>query len=100
MVYDVLQLLARLEVGNLFGGDLNARAGFGIAADAGLALARTETPKPTDFDFIAATQCPDDAVENGLDDDFSFLPRHLNHTRDFFNQIGFRHASKFPLSSD
>ena len=34
----VLQLFARLEEGDLFGGDFNPIAGFGVAADARLAL--------------------------------------------------------------
>src|SRR5438477_6799195 len=91
IINHVLQFLARLEIRDLFGGDFHPRAGFRIAANPGLPLARAEAPESADLDLLAGSQRANDAVENGLHDDLGFLPGHLHDPGDFFNQIGLRH---------
>src|ERR1039458_2439682 len=90
-VDDVLQFLAGFEIGNFFGGDFDSGTGFGIAANAGLALAGAETAESADFNFISGAEGTYDAVKDSLHDHLGFLPGHLDHARDFFNQIGLRH---------
>ena len=87
----VLQFLARLEIGDFLGGNFHPRAGLRIAADTGLALAGAEAAESADFDLVAGPEGTYDTVENGLHDDFGFLPGHLYYAGDFFNQIGLGH---------
>src|SRR5271157_4228489 len=97
-IHHVLQFLAGLEVRNLLGGHFDAGAGLGIAANAGLALARAETAESANLDLIAGPEGTDDAVENGLHDDFRLLACHLHHAGDFFNQIGLCHRILLEVS--
>ena len=55
-VHQILQLFARLEVGDTLGGNLNSRACLGIAADACLPLARAKAAESADLDLVAAAQ--------------------------------------------
>src|ERR1700687_3241902 len=82
VIHHVLKFFAGLEVGNLFGGHLDTRSGLGVASNARLPLARTETAKPTDFNLVTATQGFNDAVEDGLDDDLGLLAGHFHYARD------------------
>src|SRR5512137_2808582 len=51
-VYQIFQLFAGLEERNFLGGDFYALAGFGITADARLALTGTEAAKTANLDFV------------------------------------------------
>src|SRR5260370_5974610 len=59
VVDHVLEFLAGLEIGDLFGRDLNAGAGLGVASHAGLALAGAEAAKAADLDLVARAQGAD-----------------------------------------
>src|SRR5579863_6311535 len=78
VIDQVLQLLAGLEVGDALGGHFHSRAGFGIAADARLPLARAETSKPAYFDFVPTAQGLDDTIEDCLDNNLRILPCHFD----------------------
>src|SRR5213594_3701813 len=79
----VLKLLAWFEIRDLLGGNLDPRAGFGVAADSGLPLARAKTAKSANLDLIAGAQGAHDAVENGLYNDLGLFPGHFHYARDF-----------------
>jgi hypothetical protein len=51
-VNQVFQFLAGLEVRDLLGGNLDPVTRFGIASDAGLALARAETPEAAYLNLV------------------------------------------------
>src|ERR1017187_2982728 len=91
VVHHVLELLARLEIGNFLGGDFDPRPGLRVTPDPGLSLARAEAAEPADLDLVSRPQRAHDTVENSLHDDFGFLPGHLHYAGDFFNQIGLGH---------
>src|ERR1022692_2601288 len=97
-VHHVFQFLARLEIRDLLGRHLDARAGLRIASDARLALPRSETAETANLDLLAGAQRTHDTVKNGLYDDLGFFPRHLDYARDLFNQTGPGHVL-FSLSS-
>jgi hypothetical protein len=55
-VDQVAEFLGGLEVGDALGGDFDALAGFGVAPDAGVALADAEGAKAANFDLVSALQ--------------------------------------------
>src|ERR1035441_9515606 len=67
----VAQLLRGLEERDALGGHIDALAGLGVAADAGVALARAEAAEPSDFDFVAGFERSYDGLKEGIDDDFA-----------------------------
>src|ERR1700761_4389374 len=69
-VDQIAQLLGGLEVGNAFCRDFDAIAGFGIAADAGIALPDTEGAKAANLNLVSRLQGGDHGVEDGLDNHF------------------------------
>src|ERR1039458_483792 len=87
----VFQLFAGLEVRNFFSRHFHTGSGLGVAANAGLPLARAEASESANLDLVAFAQGADDAVEDRLHDDLGLLPGHLHHAGDFFNQISLRH---------
>src|ERR1035438_3559977 len=97
-VHHVFQFLARLEIRDLLGRHLDARAGLRIASDARLALPCAETAETANLDLVAGAQRTHDTVKNDLYDDLGFFPRLLDYARDLFNQTGLGHVL-FSLSS-
>src|SRR5215472_4205076 len=95
MVDYVFQLLAGLEIRNLFRWNLYASAGFGITADARLALAGSKTAKAADFDLVAGAQRAHYTVKNRFHDNLAVLASQLRQARDFFDEIGFGHSPLF-----
>src|ERR1035438_1619834 len=67
----ILQLLARLEEGDLLSGDLDTIAGLGIASDAGLALPGAEAAKAADLNLVACAQGAHHALKDGLYNNFA-----------------------------
>jgi hypothetical protein len=51
-----LSSLARLEIGIFLAGHFHARAGLGVAANAGLTLPRTEAAEAANLDLVAAAK--------------------------------------------
>src|SRR5260370_21447453 len=98
VIDQILQLLAGLEIGNAFGGNFHPRAGFGVAADSRLPLARPEAAESADFNLVATPQGFHYAVEDRLDNNLRILSRHLDDARDFLDQLGFGHFTGHPLS--
>jgi hypothetical protein len=96
-IYQVFQFLAGLEEWNFLGGDFHAVARLWISAHAGLALPSAKASKAPDLDFVAHSKRAHDAVEDGLDDDFTILARQLRQAGDFIDQISFCHTRLAPL---
>src|SRR6188474_603695 len=61
-VDEILQLLARLEVGHLLRRHIHLVAGLRVAAFPRLALPQAEAAEPAQFDLLAAVQRIDDAL--------------------------------------
>jgi hypothetical protein len=96
-IYEVFQFFAGLEEWNFLGGDFDTVARLWIAAHTGLALPGAEAAKATNLDLVAYPKRAHDAVEDGLDDDFTILPRQLREAGDFIDQISFCHMRLAPL---
>jgi hypothetical protein len=96
-IHQVFQFLAGLEERNFLGGDFHAVTGLWISADTGLALPSAEAAKAANFDLVAHSKGAHDAVEDGLDDDFTILARQLRQAGDFIDQISFCHTCLAPL---
>src|SRR5579859_6204893 len=73
----ILKFFAGFEIGDLLGRHFHARAGFGIAAYARLALPRAKTAKAADLNLVARPQGADNAVKNRFHDDFTVFARQL-----------------------
>src|SRR5665213_421485 len=78
-IYDVLQFLARFEIGDFLGGDFHARAGFGIPSDPRLALPGAKTAEAPNLNFVVDAQGSHDAVEDRLNDNLGFFPGHFHY---------------------
>ena len=91
-VDEVFQFLTGFEVGDTLGGHFDASAGFGIAADASLALAGTKATETTDFDFVPCSERAHDAVEDRFDDHLRVFSSHFDNAGYFLDQIRFRHC--------
>src|SRR5689334_11292568 len=92
-VYQILQLFAGLEEGNLLGRNFDALTCLRIASYARTPLARTEAAKAADLDLVACAQRAYYAVENCFHNHFAVFARKFCQTRDFIDQIGFRHSA-------
>ncbi len=95
-VHQVFQFLAGLEEWNFLSGDFHPVTCLRIAADTGLALPRAKAAKATNLDLVAYPKRAHDAVEDGLDDDFTILARQLRQAGDFIDQISFCHTCLAP----
>jgi hypothetical protein len=84
---------ARFEEGNILRRHCDPRSGFWIASDARTSLARVEASESADFNLVAGSQGTDDTVKYGANDDFGFLPGHLNGLMNLFGQIGSGHLA-------
>jgi hypothetical protein len=91
IVHQVLQFFAGLEERNLFRGNFHPLSGLGIAPDARFALARTEAAKAANLDLVTRAQRSHYAVKDRFYDHFTIFARKFCQTRDFVNQISFRH---------
>src|SRR6478736_6527141 len=87
-VDEILQFLAGLEVRNLLRRNVDLVTGLGVAALAGLALAKAEAAKTAEFDLLPAMQRVDDALEHRVDDDFGVFLRKVRYPRDFLDEFG------------
>src|SRR5690242_15193291 len=90
LVDEVLQFLARLEIGDALGRHVHLVAGLRVAALAGLALAKAETAEAAQLDLLTAFESLDDALEHGVDDHLTVLLGEVRYARDFFDQFGLR----------
>src|SRR5579871_3768617 len=97
IVHQILQLLARLEIGDALGRHLYARTGLGIATHSRLPLARAEAAESTNLDLIPRSQRAHDAVEDSFYNYLGILTGHLHHPRDLLDQFGLRHVCFFSL---
>ena len=95
-VHQVFQFLAGLEEWNFLSGNFHPVARLWIAAHTGLALAGAKAAKATNLDLVAYPKRAHDAVEDGLDDDFTILARQLGQAGDFIDQISFCHTRFAP----
>ena len=80
-VHQVFQFLAGLEEWNFLSGDFHPVTCLRIAADTGLALPRAKAAKATNLDLVAYPKRAHDAVEDGLDDDFTVFARQFRQPR-------------------
>lgn len=78
-VHNVAQLLAGLEIGNPFGGNLDARSRFRISANPGLPLPRPKAAKTSDLDLVSGVKTVHNAFKDRFDDDLRILSRHLHN---------------------
>ena len=95
-IHQVFQFLAGFEEWNFLGRNLHTVTRLWISADTGLALAGAEAAKATNLDLVAHSKRAHDAVEDGLDDDFTILARQLRQAGDFIDQISFCHTLLAP----
>src|SRR5256886_9816480 len=93
-IYQVFQFFAGFEEWNFLGGDFDTVARLWIAANTRLALPGAKAAKAADFDLVAHAKRAHDAFEDGLDDDFTILPRQLREAGDFIDQISFCHIDR------
>ena len=66
VINQLFQFLARLEVGNALGGDINRISGFRIATSTSAPFTHAEAAKSTEFDLLTLVQCFNDALEDDL----------------------------------
>src|ERR1700753_3761123 len=71
VVHHIFEFLAGLEEGDFLGGDFYSVAGFGVAANAGLALAGAEAAKPADLDLVSGPQGTHHTFEDSLHNYFT-----------------------------
>jgi len=90
-VNQVFQLLAGLEEGDLFGGNLDPVAGLGIAADAGLTLPSAEAAKAANFNLVTGAQRAHHALKDCFNNDFAVLAGQLRQAGHFIDQICLGH---------
>jgi len=81
------KFLAGFEEGNLLRWHVDWGSGFRIACNAGSSLARVKTSESANFNLVAGSQCADDAVKYGTNNDVGFLHRQLNGLANPFGQI-------------
>ena len=81
------QFLAGFEEGNLLRWHVDSGSGFRIASNAGSSLPRLETSESTNFNLVAGSQCADDAVKYGANNDVGLLYGQLNGLANPFGQI-------------
>src|SRR6185312_1256278 len=87
----IAQFFGRLEEGHALGGDIDAFAGLGIAADAGVALAGTEAAKAANFDLVAGFEGADDRLEERVNDDLPIPAGEVSQGGYAVYQIGLGH---------
>ena len=75
-----LQVLARFEIRDALGRDINSNAGLGVAANPALSLADSKAAKTTDLNLVSCDQRPRNTVENSLQDDLRVPARHLDNS--------------------
>src|SRR5687768_573309 len=80
-VDQLLQLLARLEVGDLLRRHVHLVPRLRVAALARLPAAQPEAAESAQLDLLAAMQRVDDALEDRVDDDFRMLLREVRNPR-------------------
>ena len=90
----ILQLFAGLEERNLFGGNLDAVASFGVAPDAGFALAGAEAAETTDLDLVARAQRAHDAFKDRLDDDLAVFTGQFRQPGHLIDQVCLGHFAR------
>src|SRR6266403_150762 len=87
-VYEIFELFARLEEGDLLRGHFHFFPCFGVAPHSAAALASAEAAKAANLNFFAFLEGADYAVENSFDDRFGFLARELRYAQNLFNEVG------------
>src|SRR5690349_23125435 len=92
-VDQILQFLARLEVGHLLRRHVHLVAGLRITALARLALPQPEAAEAAQLDLLASVQRFDDALEYGVDNDFGMLLRQIGDPGHFLHELRLGHAA-------
>src|SRR5262245_58350206 len=87
VVDEFLELLARLEVGDLLGGHVNARAGLRIAPLPRPSLPHAEAAEPAQLDLLVAVERLDDRLEHGVHDHLGVLLRQLRDAGDLLDEF-------------
>src|SRR5436309_7281711 len=77
VVDQLLELLARLEVGDLLGGYVHARTGLRVAALPRPALSDAEAAEPAQLDLLVPVKSLDHRLEDRIDDHLGVLLRQL-----------------------
>src|SRR5882757_7099388 len=72
-VYEIFELFARLEKGDLLRRHFHFFPGFRVPPHSAAALASAEASKATNLNLLTLLQRANNAVENSLDDRFGFL---------------------------
>jgi len=87
----VAEFLGGLEEGDALGGDFHLGTGFGVASDAGVALAGAEAAEAADFDLVSGFKGFDDRLKEGFDDDFAIAACEVAEGCDFIDEVSFSH---------
>jgi len=82
-------------VDDLFCRDVDALAGFGVAAEAGFARANPEAAEAAELDLVAVLQGGGEAVQDGLDGLEGFGPVELRLLGDAVGKIRFGNGVSF-----
>ena len=88
-VDQIAEFFRGFEEGYFLCGNVNFGAGFGITANARVALPRAEAAEAADFDFIPGFERADDRVEENVDDDFTVTASQIAQGCDFVDEVGF-----------
>jgi hypothetical protein len=90
-VYRVAELFGWLEEGNAFGWHVDLGSSLGVAACAGVALARAEAAEATNLNLVAGFERTDDSFEESIDDNFAVTAREIAQGGDFVDEVSFGH---------
>jgi hypothetical protein len=91
LFYGVLQNLSGLELRNLASGDLDFRAGTGIAASASLTFAHAEGTETGQGQFVTGSQFILNDIQNGIHGSFSLSFGSAVFFRNFRYEFSFGH---------
>ena len=95
----VAEFFRGFEEGDAFGGDVDLGSGFGVAADAGVALPGAEAAEAADFDLVARFEGADDGLEERIYDDLAIAAGEIAESGDFIDQVSFRHQKVLSCES-
>src|SRR5258708_32064131 len=95
LVDQLLQFLAWLEVWDLLRRHVHLLSRLGVASRTGLAAAKAEAAEAAELDLLAGAKRFNDRVKDDVDDGLGLFLGELDCARDFVDQFGLRHHSRF-----
>src|SRR5262249_54238269 len=95
-VQQLLQLAARLEVGDALGRHRDRLSGLRVPALARVPLADAEAAEAAELDLLAPLERVHDALEEDVDDGLRVLAREVRDARDLVDQLRLGHRAFFP----